>query len=176
SVMYEDAVAVPLMMMGPGIGEGINSTPVSLTDVAATVQQTVGLEPRPAREPWMSRPLHDIISDPEPDRFILSEYHDGGSPCGITMLRYREWKYVYYASGHAVQLFNLDDDPQELNDLGRSRDHERQRDMLRTLMGHAIDPESVNRDAFADQKILIDKLGGVDALLAMKSFGHTPVG
>lgn len=176
SVMYEDAVAVPLMMMGPGIAEGINSTPVSLTDVSATVQQTVGLKVKAAREPWMSRPLQDFISKPEPDRFILSEYHDGGSPCGITMLRYREWKYVHYANGHAPQLFNLIDDPQELHDLGRSRDHERQRDMLRNLMGHAIDPESVNRDAFADQKMLIEKLGGVDVLMAMKSFGHTPVG
>ena len=43
-------------------------------------------------------------------------------------------------------------------------------------MGHAMDPEKVNRDAFADQKMLIEKLGGVEALMAMKSFGHTPVG
>ena len=92
------------------------------------------------------------------------------------MLRYREWKYVHYANNHSPQLFNLKVDPQELNDLGRSRDHERQRDMLRTLMGHAMDPDKVNRDAFADQKMLIEKLGGVEALMAMKSFGHTPVG
>ena len=39
-----------------------------------------------------------------------------------------------------------------------------------------MDPDKVNRDAFADQKMLIEKLGGVEALMAMKSFGHTPVG
>lgn len=175
SVMYEDSVAVPLLMMGPGIAEGMNSTPVSLSDVAVTVQQTVGIKYGMARELWMSRPLQDFVSKPEPDRFILSQYHDGGSPCGITMLRYREWKYVHYANGHRPQMFNLLVDPQELNDLGNSRNHERERDMLRTLMGHAMDPEQVNADAFADQKELIEKLGGVDALMAMKSFGHTPV-
>lgn len=175
SVMYEDSVAVPLLMMGPGIPDGVNSTPVSLTDVAATVRQTVGIEPGTAPEPWMSRPLQDLISKPDADRFILSQYHDGGSPCGITMLRYRDWKYVHYADAVSPQLFNLKLDPQELNDLGRSPDHERERDMLRTLMGHALDPEQINTQAFADQRELIEKLGGVDALMAMKSFGHTPV-
>jgi choline-sulfatase len=176
SVMYEDSVGVPVMMMGPGAAEGVNTTAVSLTDVAATVLRTVGLKQQPAREPWMSRPLQDFIATPEPDRFIVSEYHDGGSPTGITMVRYQEWKYVYYAGDYAPQLFNLADDPQELRDLGTSRHHERERDMLRTLMGHALDPEQVNRQAFDDQRKLIENLGGLDALRQLKSFGYTPVG
>lgn len=175
SVMYEDSVAVPLLMMGPGITEGVNSTPVSLTDVAATVPQTVGIQCETAQESWMSQSLHGFISKPATDRFILSQYHDGGSPCGITMLRYKDWKYVHYANTHPPQVFNLKVDPKELNDLGKSRDYKRERDMLRTLMGHALDPEQVNREAFADQNKLIEKLGGVDAVMAMKSFGHTPV-
>jgi choline-sulfatase len=176
SVMYEDSVGVPMMMMGQGIAEGVNHTPVSLTDVAATVLRTLGIKAPAAQEPWMSRPLQEFATKPETDRFVLSEYHDGGSPCGITMLRYRQWKYVHYAGSHAAQLFNLADDPQELRDLGRSRQHERERDMLRTLMGHALDPEQVSAQAFEDQHELIEKLGGLDALMAMKTFGYTPVG
>jgi choline-sulfatase len=174
--MYEDSVAVPLMMMGRGLPDGAaNTTPVSLTDIAATVKQVVGLKQPAAREPWMSRPLQDFLERPEPDRFIISEYHDGGSPCGITMLRYRQWKYVHYAGRDCPQLFDLAADPRELTDLGRSPMHERERDMLRTLLGHVLDPEKINDEAFADQRRLIADLGGADAIRQMASFGYTPI-
>ncbi|MGB7204992.1 MAG: sulfatase-like hydrolase/transferase [Anderseniella sp.] len=176
SVMYEDSVGVPLMMMGQGIAQSVNTTPVTLNDVAATILRCVGVDASPAREPWMSRPLQDFIAKGEPDRFVLSEYHDGGSPTGITMLRYRNWKYVHYAGGYAPQLFDLYADPQELRDLGMSRAYERERDMLRTLMGHALDPEETNRQAFEDQAKMIKALGGMEALQKMQGFGHTPVG
>ena len=175
SVMYEDSVAVPLLMMGPEIAEGVNTTPVSLTDVAATVQQTVGLKPDAATEPWMSRSLSEFIAQPDPDRFVLSQYHDGGSPCGITMLRYRGWKYVHYANAHPPQLFDLVRDPQELHDLGSAPGQERDRDMMHTLLGHVLDPEQINTEAFADQSRLIEKLGGIEVLMAADSFSHTPV-
>jgi choline-sulfatase len=54
--------------------------------------------------------------------------------------------------------------------------HERERDMLRTLLGHVLDPEKVNEQAFADQRRLIAELGGEDAIKTMASFGYTPVG
>jgi choline-sulfatase len=175
SVMYEDSVAVPLMMMGRGLPDGaMNATPVSLTDIAATVKQVVGLKQPEPREAWMSRPLQGFVARPDKDRFVMSEHHDGGSPCGITMLRYRQWKHVYYAGRDCPQLFDLAADPKELNDLGRSRMHERERDMLRTLLGHVLDPEKINDEAFTDQRRLIAELGGEDAIRAMAISGHAP--
>jgi choline-sulfatase len=176
SVMYEDAAAVPMLLAGRGVPEGTCTTPVSLTDVAATVKQVVGLKQAPAREPWMSRPLQELVTRPEPDRFVISQYHDGGAPTGFYMLRYRQWKYVHYAGRDADQLFDLAADARELNDLGRSAMHEREREMLRTLLGHVLDPDAVNAQAFADQQALIARLGGEDAIRQMASFGHTPVG
>jgi choline-sulfatase len=176
SVMYEDAAAVPMLLAGRGVPEGTCTTPVSLTDVAATVKQVVGLKQAPARESWMSRPLQDLAARPEPDRFVISQYHDGGAPTGFYMLRYRQWKYVHYAGRDADQLFDLAADARELNDLGRSAMHEREREMLRTLLGHVLDPDAVNAQAFADQQALIARLGGEDAIRQMASFGHTPVG
>lgn len=177
SVMYEDSVGVPMMLMGPGIADGqVNPTPVSLSDVASTVKAIVGMKQADAREPWMSRSLTGFATRPEPDRFVISQYHDGGSPCGITMVRYRQWKYVHYAGRDEPQLFNLADDPHELRDLGKASMHERERDMLRTLLSHVLDPETVNDEAFADQRRLIEQLGGVEALKALGSFSYTPVG
>lgn len=38
------------------------------------------------------------------------------------MIRFREWKYIYY-QGHAELLFNLDEDPGEMQNLAKDREH-----------------------------------------------------
>ena len=38
-----------------------------------------------------------------------------------------------------------------------------------------LDPEDVDRKAFADQAHTIDALGGIDAVRGMPSFNHTPL-
>lgn len=43
--------------------------------------------------------------------------------CRAIMLANHEWKYIHYL-GFPSQLFNLQEDPQELNDLGQSPDTE----------------------------------------------------
>ncbi len=176
SVMYEDAVAIPLILSGGDLPVGVNRSPVSLTDIAATIETAVGLAVATAAEPWQGRPLQGLIAAPEAERFILSEYHDGGSPTGIFMIRQGRWKYVYYAGGHRAQLFNLADDPDELLDLGEAPDHARQRDMMHGFLTSILDPEAVNAQAFADQAVLVDSYGGSEKILAMPSFNHTPVG
>jgi choline-sulfatase len=109
--MYEDSVGVPMTFSGPGIEPSINVTPVSLTDMAATIEQAVHGEAIKVGNSWRSRPLQAFIDSPDPERPILSEYHDGGSPCGIFMLRKGRWKYVYFAEGHPPLLFDIGNDP-----------------------------------------------------------------
>ena len=175
SVMYEESVGIPLIMAGPGIRTSVNHTPVSLIDIAATVESEVGLVARPAARDWASRSLRGFVDQPEPDRVILSEYHDGGSPTGMFMLRAGRWKYVLYAGGHPAQLFNLETDPDELFDLGDNPGHAGiQRDMDAALR-RILDPESTNALAFADQSRKAESLGGRERILAMPSFGHTPM-
>jgi choline-sulfatase len=175
SVMYEESVGIPLIMTGPGIGIGVNHTPVSLTDIAATVETAVGSVPPPANGDWAGRPLQTFIDEPEPDRAILSEYHDGGSPTGIFMLRAGRWKLVLYAGGHPAQLFDLETDPDELLDLGASPGHGNIRRGMDAALHRILDPESVNAQAFADQSRMVENLGGRERILATPSFGHTPL-
>lgn len=175
SVMYEDSVAVPLILSGGRVPRGVNHTPVSLTDIAATVEKTVGVE-RARTAPWQSRPLQDFITTPESERVVLSEYHDGGSPTGFFMIRKEAWKYVYYAGGHPCQLFALETDSDELNDLSSDPSCE---DVCKEMLGcltSILDPEAVNAQAFADQSALLNSYGGAEHVLAMPSFNHTPVG
>ena len=175
SVMYEDSVAIPLILAGPGIPAGVNATPVSLNDIAATAEQAVGLTPPPATAPWQGRPLQDFCAAPEPGRVVLSEYHDGGSPTGIFMLRQDQWKYIHYAGGYPPQLFDLKDDPQEINDLGCDSNFDSQRNALRRSLKKILDPENVNAQAFDDQAKLLERYGGAEAVLTMPSFNHTPL-
>jgi choline-sulfatase len=175
SVMYEDAVGIPMLMAGPGIAPGVNDTPVSLTDIAATVQTAVELAPPPAGAAWSGRALQTFVAAPEPDRPILSEYHDGGSPTGFFMLRRGRWKYVHYAGGHRTQLFDLEADPHELVDLGTSADHASVREALSSELHAILDPEAINARAFLDQARVLDRLGGAARVMAMPSFGHTPL-
>lgn len=38
-----------------------------------------------------------------------------------------------------------------------------------------LDPELVNQNAFEDQKKMTEKLGGIEKILQMQSFNHTPL-
>jgi choline-sulfatase len=148
---------------------------VSLTDLAATVELTVGGETWEPAGSWQSRPLQAFIDNPQPERPILSEYHDGGSPCGFYMLRQGPWKYVYFAEGHPALLFNMDEDPRELCNLADDAMHMATVDMLHQQLLQILDPEAVNRQAFADQARKIEELGGLEAIRSMPSFNHTPL-
>jgi choline-sulfatase len=173
--MYEDSVGIPLTLSGPGIEASINNTPVSLTDMAATIEQAVHGEALPAENNWQSRPLQEFIDNPEYERPILSEYHDGGSPCGFFMLRKGCWKYVYFSEGHPGLLFNIENDPRELVNLADDPDYAQAVVEMRDQLFEILDPEMENRQAFADQEKMIEALGGKEAILALPSFNHTPI-
>ena len=173
--MYEDSVGVPLTLSGPGIKPSINDTPVSLTDMAATIEQAVHGETIAVENSWQGRPLQAFIESPDPERPILSEYHDGGSPCGVFMLRKGRWKYVYFAQGHPALLFDIESDPREVLNLADDPEYANILAELREQLFRILDPEEVNRRVFADQAIMIDTLGGMATILAMPSFNHTPI-
>jgi len=113
----------------------------------------------------------------EPDRTVLSAYHDGGAPSGYFMIRRDQWKYVHYVDAPA-QLFNLRNDPFEENDLGRDGDHRGIASDCEGALRTILDPDAVNRLAFSDQARRIEGLGGREAILQMagQEFGFTPLG
>ncbi len=171
-VMYEASAGVPMILAGPGVPRGRKvGTATSLLDIAATSCEVMGLE-EPRALPGRSLRRIAAAGD-DPDRTILSEYHDGGSTTGTFMLRWDRWKYVYYV-GMTPQLFDLAADPDELTDLAETpgasgilAEGERR---LRTI----CDPEEVNARCFADQRRRIAALGGEDACRAAPVFNHTP--
>ncbi|MEM9146722.1 MAG: sulfatase-like hydrolase/transferase [Pseudomonadota bacterium] len=166
-VMYEGSVGVPLIAAGPGIKPRRVATPASLLDLYPTALAVAGLPPddRPGA------PLMALAAAPDdPDRTVISEYHDGGSSTGAFMIRWDRWKYVHYA-GERPQLFDRIADPEERKDLGLA--HPAADEGLHRLRV-LCDPEAISAAAFADQAARIAALGGPEACRA-RSFGHTPI-
>ncbi|MEM7189579.1 MAG: sulfatase-like hydrolase/transferase [Pseudomonadota bacterium] len=164
STMYEDSARVPLIATGTGVVPGTEPAPVSLIDLAPTMTAALGVS--------ADYPGASLLAPAVPDRTIFSEYHDGGSPVGITMVRWGQWKYVHYAQGHPPQLFDLTADPNETHDLANTRPEIIAE--ARARMAAELDPEATDARVHADQAALVERLGGREKLLAMEQWNFTP--
>ena len=172
--MYEGSVAVPMIVNGPGIPQGQNrDDAVHLLDIPATAMALAGLE---QQADWPGLNLMTTArSDPDYDRSLFSEYHDGESDTGYFMVAWEDWKYIAYA-GHAPQLFNLAEDPQENYDLSASTEahHQTARAEGERRLRAICDPDAINAMAFQDQQKRIEDFGGVEACLSAPAFNATP--
>ena len=175
SVMYEESSGVPLVMAGPGVAAGQRcATPVSLVDVYPTVVESAcgALDARERALPGAN--LITLAREQPADRVVFSELHDDGSMTGEFMVRLGNWKLVHYV-GYPPQLFDLAADPfEELDLAGRPETADVQSRLYDELHG-IVDPDAVNRLAFADQQARIESLGGVEAILSRPDFNFTPL-
>lgn len=120
---YEGLVRVPLIWRWPGhIAAGVRRTAlVELLDKAPTILDLAGL---PIPEHMQGRSLRPLVEDASaPDRhrpFVRTEYYDAlDLPDGsrATMIRTDRYKLVVY-HGHGLgELFDLEADPWEHNNL-----------------------------------------------------------
>lgn len=161
--MFEESVHIPLIMKGPAVKKGAKvDTLVSLMDIFPTICQALNI---PVPKDIVGQSLMNLAygrEDIKRDDFVFSEYHAHGMPVGMYMIRWKNWKYVYYA-GYKPQLFDLNKDNREINDLAEQakQSEEIQRVLvecerkLRTI----CNPEEVNERAKAFQSKMRNMLG-----------------
>jgi choline-sulfatase len=175
SNMYEESAAVPMIMAGPDVPEGITCRePVSLVDCFPTIIDCAGLAQHPDDRELPGSPLLDIVSGKAPPRTVLSEYHAAGSATGAFMIRKGKFKYVYYV-GMPPQLFDLEADPYETRDLRQDPGYRGFVADCEAALREVVDPEAADKQARKDQAVKIAALGGREAILAKGSFGYSPV-
>lgn len=172
STMYEEAARIPLLLRAPGAAtRQVVGTHVSLVDVAPTILEWMGV-PVPGSLP--GRSLVTLAESPDdPQRPVFSEYHAAGAESGAYMIRQGKWKLIYYV-GMEPELFDLENDPEERNDLVPGKKHSDIVGQLTATLRGMVDPEQQDAIAKADQSALIDKHGGREAVIARGGFGATP--
>ena len=174
SVMYEESAAIPLVMAGPGVPAGtVVDTPASLVDVYRTALEALGC-PVPTEDAALpSQSLWRIAAGARPDRIVLSEYHAAGSITGSFMIRHGRWKYVHHV-GFRPELFDLDADPGETQDLGERPDMAAVIAECDAVLRRICDPAAVSEAAFADQRRRIAAHGGAAAIKERGDYSYTP--
>ncbi|MEM9776727.1 MAG: choline-sulfatase [Chloroflexota bacterium] len=117
---YERAVRIPLIMAGPGIAQGIVPNACSLLDMLPTlvdIAQSTGApdpvygRPVPGRSLMpLARGEADSVSE------AIGEYCAEMTAWPVIMIRRDEYKFIYCESDPPM-LFNIVEDPEEMNNL-----------------------------------------------------------
>ena len=175
SNFYQESAQVPLIVAGDGVPSNkVSSTPASLVDFYPTVLDATGVSDGDGSVNGDSRSLLSLAREPDdPTREVFGEYHAAGAVNGVFMLRRGPWKYIHYAN-MLPQLFNLDEDPEELTDLAKDPDHA---DVLAEFLAsleRRLDPKRIDADIKAMQQRILDQYGGAEAVAARGSRGATP--
>ena len=163
---YEDAARVPAIISWPDHIEAgkIIDTPIDQFDIAATMLEAAGAQQLPQSH---GESLIQLINNPNNTQWkdaVFSEYcmNDSSVGSGISanlggadiharpggvqnrMIRHGKWKLNYY-HGFEPQLFNLQEDPQELNDRAQDPTCRNIRDKLTERILQGWDPEHIRK-------------------------------
>ncbi|MFV0492332.1 MAG: sulfatase/phosphatase domain-containing protein, partial [Pseudorhodobacter sp.] len=172
SNMYEESVASPMIAVGPDYPGRVCETPVNLIALSATITDHFGVG---LNSPATVKSLRDIANEADqPDRVVFSEYHAAGAVSGAFMLRQGRWKYIHYV-GFDPELFDLENDPEEADNLAADPDHAEILAHMATLLRKICDPAEVDAQAFADQDALIASFGGVKAASMVGAAAAEPI-
>jgi len=141
---YEFSSRVPLILNFPdGWAAGTKCPqPASLIDLAPTMLQLAGVD---EWLPMDGRSLLPCIEGKETDRIAFSESHTNGvyEPC--FMIRKGQYKYIHIRN-EDDQLFDLDNDPGEWNNLCGNPSYAEVETELRSRILKTFDPDVVEEE------------------------------
>lgn len=139
-VMYEASSKVPLIVRLPGGKTRTVTAPVSLVDLVPTLLDLAGVERKAMPVLHGTSLLPDLHGEVRPERPVFCEMDK------TKMIRQGPWKYSTDPEFDVDQLFNLADDPDELNNLARApAQRERVEVFRKTLLDWLINTQNVPR-------------------------------
>lgn len=152
---FEQSTRVPLIVRYPkAFSAGRVDKLVSLVDLIPTFMDvaTDGNAPEPV-SPLDGNSLTGLMSGDDSgwDNRVISEYTGEGVIAPCRMIRCDDTKYIY-THGHPGMMFNLADDPLELENLvGRPETAELEKRLLADLLD-GWDPDSISEQCIQSQK------------------------
>ena len=152
---FEHSGRVPMIMAGPGIANGTVDTPCSLVDILPTMLDVAASNG--AEMPVLGQPIDGRSLLP----MATSGVGDGGDAIGeycaemtghpVFMIRRGDYKYLH-CDGDPAMLFNITEDPMELNNLAADPDHAEVAAAFAAEVGQRWDSETIRHDVIAKQK------------------------
>eukprot|EP01084_Bolivina_argentea_P192351 330248_1 len=123
--MYEGSARIPLFIAGPNVSSKIIKNFTETVDILPTLL-SLGKTSEDNIPKWLSGTTLMPFLDGDDDNnkhsdFVTSQYHSNHANTGLFMVRKGKYKYIQYGKNlkafknYKPQLFNLDDDPNELN-------------------------------------------------------------
>ncbi len=158
SVMYDASARVPTVLTGPGVEAGTRcSTAVSLVDVFPTALAVTGCRPADEDLDLPGTSLVEIAGSPtDGERVAFAEYHGPLSSAASYLVRRGRWKYVHHAlEGASAQLFDLEADPDELDDRIADDSAATVGEELAGELRAIVDPDGLDREIRATQRELL---------------------
>lgn len=122
---FEQSTRVPFIVCAPDYLKQDTRTDdlVSLTDLYSIVTKAAGC--------YLSKEGVDILGG-EKHVLIFGTYGIPGTPRFKTMIRKGQYKYIYMSNGGREQLFDVENDPKEINNLATDEKYADLMDELRT--------------------------------------------
>jgi len=160
---YEGSVRIPMIVSYPGTyAPGRVSEHVSLVDLLPSFMDWAGADWTPVN-PMDGHSLDGLLSGDDPgwDNTVISEYTGEGVIAPCRMLRRGDWKYIY-THGHPGLLYNVTEDPLELDNLAGLPEVSAIEKQLAQDILVDWDPDAVNDACIQSQKerLFIQKATG----------------
>ncbi|WP_193368718.1 choline-sulfatase [Pelagibius marinus] len=113
---FEDSARIPMMMRGPGLGEGRVATPVSTLDLLPTLTELAGIALENDAGALDGESMLPLAAGNPRRAPVLMEYAGEGSCAPLVSIRDARFKFNH-CELDPPQLFDLESDPQELTNL-----------------------------------------------------------
>jgi len=121
-LLYDNSVRVPLIVFDPRLKKQKDSDVLALNiDVPSTILDLAGI---PQPETWQGKSLMPIVDNSkknfERDTVLIEHLWEFENIPPSEGVRTKDWKYFRYVNDKSFEeLYNLKDDPKEINNLAK---------------------------------------------------------
>ncbi|GBF20171.1 arylsulfatase [Arenibacter sp. NBRC 103722] len=121
-LLYDNSIRVPLIVFDPRLKKQKDNDALALNiDVPSTILDLAGLE---QPKGWQGKSLMPIINNPktdfERDTILIEHLWEFENIPPSEGVRTKDWKYFRYVNDQSFEeLYNLKDDPKEINNLAK---------------------------------------------------------
>ena len=171
--MFEQSARIPLMIYHPDFQPKRIENPVSIADIFPTMCSIEGISVPPDCD---GETLYDFLAHGESAEhrdFAFSEYNAHGVSGGMYMIRWRNYKYVYYTDADP-QLFDLSEDPDEDHDISSVPEYSSILEECHKRLLGICNPREVTERSKEFQRRMKEKLGLPDSYTLERSVGYVP--